>query len=77
MSKQSGKGDVHKFVKGAKVPSDQDKSTGGQDAVFPKDRASVTKAEGMNLDFPTSPRQDRYKLASTFRVKALEKGLGK
>lgn len=43
----------------------------------PKDRDSVAMGEGMNNDFPTSPIQDRYKLASPFRVKAFKKGAAK
>lgn len=76
MSKTSGKGEAYKLVKAAKIPTDNDTSK-SQELSEQKDRASVTKAEGMNLDFPTSPTKDRYKVASPFRVKALEKGLGK
>jgi hypothetical protein len=70
------KGDVHRLVKHKAPPSDP-MTYKGDRASQEKDRDSTAGGEGMNLDFPTSPNQDRYKLASTFRVKALQKRMAK
>lgn len=70
------KGDVHRLVK-AKAPPSDPTTYKGDRVNQEKDRDSVAMGEGMNTDFPTSPTHDRYKLASRFLVKALQKRMAK
>lgn len=69
------KGEAYKLVKEKKVEGDPMTYKGSEES-RPKDRDSVAMAEGMSSDFPTSPNHDRYKLASSFRVKAIKRGMG-
>lgn len=62
--------------KAANIPHDK-MAYKGDRSKFPKDRDSVAMGEGMNQDFPTSPHKDRYRVASGYRMKAIQKAMGK